>query len=778
MFTRPETDRFLIRSRDFEPAYMALHRTGELRRRAEAALERLSHCLVCPRNCGVDRMANKTAACKTGRYARVASYFAHFGEEDCLRGRNGSGTIFFSWCNLRCVFCFHPDTLITTDQGLIRIADIFHQGQNERELQGGFVRFVDGQIHAVARNGKLAPVAKAFRHHFSGDLVMLEPYSCPPLLLTPNHQVFAIHKSEPTQVASVRADQLTKDHYLVVPRRQPAGMQIQLNICELLSFEEGRSRKTPMRVPADDLASLFTQEQPSYDLAATTGYDPAYIRKLRGLWRKNQRPEKGDPEAVNEIIAEEGLVRFTTERRPGIPAQMKLDEQFAWLLGIYCAEGYVLSPKERPNSHRLIFSFARHETQFVERTQQLLRELFGVPSEIAQRRATITVEVGKASLALLFVQLCGTGAQQKQVPSVLRQATPEVIRAFLQGVAAGDGYDSGTHLVVNTVSEKFALGLFEIGLLLGAIPSFHRWHPARTKKIEGREVGQSPLYSVTFPKVNPATGALRSKWVRTPEYYRIPVHKIDRVPYDGPVYNLEMDDPDHSYLAPFVAVSNCQNFDVSQAGEGEETRPERLAEMMLELQARGCHNINFVTPEHVVPQVLEALPIAVERGLRLPIVYNTSAYDSLDSLQLLDGIVDIYMPDFKCWDSALSLRYLRAKDYAEAARRVIKEMHRQVGNLTFDEHGLAKRGLLVRHLVMPGQIAGTTEIMRFLAEEVSPDTYVNVMDQYYPAGKVNAEKFPEINRHTTKDEYSQAVQIAREAGLRRLDERRRIRLWR
>ncbi len=216
----------------------------------------------------------------------------------------------------------------------------------------------------------------------------------------------------------------------------------------------------------------------------------------------------------------------------------------------------------------------------------------------------------------------------------------------------------------------------------------------------------------------------------------------------------------------------CQNYDISQAERGPETPPERLAAMMLELQARGCHNINFVTPEHVVPQILEALPIAVEGGLRLPIVYNTSGYDSLDSLHLLDGIVDIYMPDFKFWDPALSLHYIKAKDYPEAARRNIREMHRQVGPLIFDEEGLAKRGVLVRHLVMPGDIAGTESIMRFLANEVSPDTFVNVMDQYYPAGRVSALQFIEINRRVSPAEQDRAVDAARAAGLWRMEERR------
>ncbi len=216
----------------------------------------------------------------------------------------------------------------------------------------------------------------------------------------------------------------------------------------------------------------------------------------------------------------------------------------------------------------------------------------------------------------------------------------------------------------------------------------------------------------------------------------------------------------------------CQNYEISQLGEGREVTPERLAAMMLELQEMGCHNINLVTPEHVVPQVLEALVIAVEAGLRLPIVYNTSAFDSMHSLRLLDGVVDIYMPDFKFWTPELARRYLKAKHYPEVARRVIKEMHRQVGPLKFDEYGLAKRGLLVRHLVMPGYLEETRAILRWLAEEVSPDTYVNIMAQYYPTWKVGPDAYAEINRPITPDEYQEALRIAQEVGLWRLDQRR------
>ncbi|MBI4956325.1 MAG: radical SAM protein [Myxococcales bacterium] len=212
----------------------------------------------------------------------------------------------------------------------------------------------------------------------------------------------------------------------------------------------------------------------------------------------------------------------------------------------------------------------------------------------------------------------------------------------------------------------------------------------------------------------------------------------------------------------------CQNHDTSQAGAGREVTAEGLAAMTLELQALGCHNVNLVTPEHVVPEVLEALVVAVRGGLRLPLVYNTSGYDSLGSLRLLDGVVDVYMPDFKLWSPAAAARYLKAKDYPEVARAALREMHRQVGALVLDEAGLARRGVLVRHLVMPGLLEESAAIFRFLAE-LSPDTYVNVMDQYRPEYRTSA--YPEIDRRPTAAEMERAYALARAAGLHRFDVR-------
>jgi putative pyruvate formate lyase activating enzyme len=213
----------------------------------------------------------------------------------------------------------------------------------------------------------------------------------------------------------------------------------------------------------------------------------------------------------------------------------------------------------------------------------------------------------------------------------------------------------------------------------------------------------------------------------------------------------------------------CQNHDISQAPAGPEVGAAALASAMLTLQASGCHNINLVSPSHVVAEILAALVLAAEQGLSVPLVYNTGGFDSPEALALLDGVVDIYMPDMKYADRLTARTLSRVADYPEVNRDAVREMHRQVGDLVVDDDGVAQRGLLIRHLVLPGGLAGTAAIMQFIAEEISPDTYVNLMAQYRPAFR--ARDHPPLDRPLTAQEYAEALDSARGAGLRRLDRR-------
>ncbi len=226
----------------------------------------------------------------------------------------------------------------------------------------------------------------------------------------------------------------------------------------------------------------------------------------------------------------------------------------------------------------------------------------------------------------------------------------------------------------------------------------------------------------------------------------------------------------------FVASCNlgcdfCQNSEISHEKLGREVTADEWARLMLVLQQQGCHNINIVTPSHVVPALLEALAVAARSGLGLPLVYNTGGYDSVETLRLLEGVIDIYMPDFKFWDPEPAARFAGAPDYPERARAAVLEMHRQVGDLEIGPDGVARRGLLVRHLVLPEGLAGTPGVCRFLAEEIGCDTYINVMNQYHPAGRL--ERLGPLNRPVTRREHEEALAAARAAGLWRLDARNR-----
>jgi putative pyruvate formate lyase activating enzyme len=211
----------------------------------------------------------------------------------------------------------------------------------------------------------------------------------------------------------------------------------------------------------------------------------------------------------------------------------------------------------------------------------------------------------------------------------------------------------------------------------------------------------------------------------------------------------------------------CQNYTISQLGDGNKVSKDELAGMMLSLQEKGCHNINVVSPTHVVPYILDALELAASKGLNIPLVYNTGGYDSLETLKLLDGVVDIYMPDMKYSDKKTAEQLSGIKDYPEANRAAIKEMHRQVGDLQINDQGVAQRGLLVRHLVLPNRLAGTEEIVRFLAREISIHTYLNIMAQYRPSYK--ASTVPLVSRPLAREEFNEAITLARQHGLHKLD---------
>src|SRR5256884_832063 len=505
-------------------------------------------------------------------------------------------------CNLACKFCFAPNTLIATTHGMRRIADLFESCEEKVSRDDGRIG-LPASLQVWTRAAKPARVDKVFAHPYSGELLSLKAACCPPILLTPNHKVFAACRSDPHDVHSIGAENLSSDHYLVIPKRK-AGAGVRIDVADVLGGLDHRSHSPRRgRVPLEYVTEMLRATGNSAQLAEALGYHPAYVRTLRGrLARGVLRTER--PRAVC-LRMSDGRVRFLGERGPGVPEYLDLSADLAWLLGFYCAEGSIGEHPQRPNSYQLIFSCGHHKPHLVARAARLLKEFFAVQAVIVNRRTTTTVEVRSTSLARLFEALCGRGAKNKRVPADLANAPAIVIRAFLDGYFAGDGYVSETHVEGGTVSRNLAFGLYELGLHLDLLPTYFVHERAPTKLIEGREVSQSTVFIVKFKRdryeERRGSASERSAWRDTGQVFLAPVRHAERVPYQGMIYNLEIDDPDHSYLAPFVAVSNCQNWDMSKSREmdtlADRASPKELADAADRL---GCASVAFTYNDPVV----------------------------------------------------------------------------------------------------------------------------------------------------------------------------------
>jgi pyruvate formate lyase activating enzyme len=506
----------------------------------------------------------------------------------------GSSVLSFgtAGCNLACKFCFPSEALVATTHGMRRIADLFERCEQKVSHQGGQIGFPE-LLKVWSCTGNEVPVTKVFAHPYSGELLRVKASCCPPVLLTPNHKVFAAHRSNLHDVRRVDAAKLSTDHYLVVPKRQ-AGTGIVIDVAGTLETLVVASHEPRIRrVSFEQLSTALLPTGTSKELGERLGYPP--VRGILPLERSHPvRPR---------LVA--GRVKLLGERSAGVPQHLDLTAELAWLLGIYCAEGSIGVHPDRPNSRHLVFSFGHHEKELVQRTVRLLAEVFGLRVVIVNRRTTDTVEVSSKSAAWLFEALCGRGAQHKRVPWQLGHTPIPVMSAFLDGYFAGDGYFSETQIVGGTVSRDLALGLYELGLHLDLLPSYFVHEPRPSKHLEGRESSQSTTFIVKFKRDRyegrRPSGSERAVWRDTGRIFLTPVRSIETVPYQGTVYNLEVDDLDHSYLAPFVAVSNCQNWDISKSREtdtlADSASPEGLADAAARL---GCASVAFTYNDPVV----------------------------------------------------------------------------------------------------------------------------------------------------------------------------------
>ncbi len=579
----------------------------------------------------------------------------------------GSAVLSFgtAGCNLACKFCLAPGTWIATDAGMRRIGDLFVTCSEKTPLGEGSAGFPQG-IRVWTRHAEPTAVTKVFARPYGGELVTLRAASCPPIQVTPNHGVFAAHRADPGTVLKIPAGELTTDHYLVVPKRRATDIEVTISTREWLSRLESASHAArPRRIETVRLAELLRMDGTSGQLGAALGYHPAYVRKLRGQLARGELEVTEDAREVT-LIEAEGRIRFLAEKGCGAPSKLPLTPDLAWLLGVFCAEGCISRHTNRPNSFHLSFCFGRHEQVLITRTASLLTDIFQARPLVVSRRTTVTVEVSQTSVVRLFEALCGRGAHNKQVPPPLLGAPAAIMRAFVEGYLAGDGHRTATHAVGLTVSERLALGLFELGLHLGLLPSYFEHTPAPTKKIEGRTVSQSKFYIVKYLRKRfdpvPDQKPERSRWREAATHFLVPLRRIERVPYSGPVYNLEVEDADHSYLAPFLAVANCQNWDISKSRDMDrlmdQASPEAIAEAARD---SGCKSVAFTYNDPVIfaEYAMDAADACHEQGLKSVAV--TAGYISPEARREFYAKMDAANVDLKGFTDEFYVKLTGAK---------------------------------------------------------------------------------------------------------------------
>ncbi|HEV8440821.1 MAG TPA: radical SAM protein [Methylomirabilota bacterium] len=551
-------------------------------------------------------------------------------------------------CDYHCAYCFTGDSPILTPAGFVRISAIFAQARPI--TADDQVRIADG-VKVMAASGTPRPVLKAFRHRYQGPMTVVKPMYLPAIRCTPDHRWLASTDSGSGELTEVRAADLTPDYFLVVPKPPilSAG-RITFDAADLLShvtatFAIPRSL-SPMEV--QDIVRAGETEESSRSIGARLGKHPSYIRHV---WSKVRRG-RWVYEKTMGVVVEDDSIRFPNEHRPGIPRSLELDKTCARLLGLYCAEGSVIRSKRRPNSVRLVFCFGHAEHELRREVVDSLRRVFGVRPAEVHRPTTPAVEVGKSSLALLFESLCGTGAGNKRVPRELFAADPSIQEAFLDACVGGDGhrYTATGKLSVTTVSRDLAYGIAALVLHSGRLPSIYVASKAPDGWIMGRAIRRQPEeFSVVWYRDPRPSRKLRE----ADHHFLVPITSVTIEPFDGDVFNLEVEE-EHSYVAGFCAVKNCQNALTSQAlrdpamgVEPQQVSPAQIVEAAVKHRARiltSTYNEPLITSEWAV----EVFRAGKARGLTCSYVSNGNA--TPEALDYLRPWVDLYKVDLKGFD--------------------------------------------------------------------------------------------------------------------------------
>jgi pyruvate formate lyase activating enzyme len=657
----------------------------------------------------------------------------------------GSDTLTFGMlgCDLHCAYCFTGDTVVATDRGPLTFAEAFDLAPHVEQRSDAEVSFPDG-LRAVTASGALRRVRGVFKHFYLGKLAVISPFYLPALRCTPDHRLYATADlniaPSPTQ-----AQHLTTKHFLAIPRRYSFSSAQTVDVAQALS-----QHRVTYRVPwglsaasREEIAKATARGDTSREIGARLGKSASYVRHVRSkLARGHARDER-----TGGALAEGGTVRFPNEHRPGIPSTLSLDEEFARLLGFYCAEGSVCRGNARPNSHVLNFSFAHSEAALVDEVSRLLEVRLRVKVARVRRATTLAVAVNKSSAALLFQALAGRRSREKRVPRLLFDAHRPVVQAFLDAYVAGDGhrYPNGK-VSITTVSRQLAYGVAWLALKLGNLPSIYDATVAKDGLIQSRPVKRAPhQYTVVWYERRPASRRV----VETEDFYLVPLREVSTIDYEGDVYNMEVE-AEHNYLAEFFAVSNCQNFITSQAlrDDAAGTAPrsvsaERLVGMARECGARvvgSSYNEPLITAEWAA----EVFERAKAAGFRTAFISNGNATPQV--LDYLRPLTDCYKIDLKSMSD-----------------RAYRQLGGVVDNILDTVRMVHERGFWeeIVTLVVPGFNDSEEELRsaaKFIAS-VSPDIpwHVTAFHQDYRMTE---------NANTTAAQLVRACEVGRAAGLK------------
>ncbi len=599
-------------------------------------------------------------------------------------------------CNFACDFCFVPDTNIVNDDSIKRLDEAFEECTKKIQKPDGEIGFANGRKTITAK-GIRKNIDKVFMHHYDGDMLTIKPRHAPSVTCTPEHRFF-VYKN--AVVGKVPAADLKIGDLLLVPKLKPKNEDTVIDARKILENHISRIKKARKldKNGLNKLLKLKKSGKTSREIGKILRMHPAYLRKLLGNLKRTGITE--DTFSHDNIIIEDGArLRYKMEKGNGIPSFLDVNEEFAELLGYYCAEGNTAKPRARPSSYNVVFSYGKHEKHLIERTAVLLNKIFRVKPKLLRRRTTITVEVSGSSLGILFKELCGERAKHKKVPSQVARSRVAVINSFMKAFLAGDGCIMKDKIAFNSVSKKLALGLYNLLLLLGYLPSFYEWVPPKKKMIEGRIVNQSTLYYVKLQAEKFRNGFLGNdckprkkseenlKFKETDSHWLVPIFKIEKSRYHGPVYNCEVDG-DHSYLANFIAVCNCQNWDLSQApaelraknpskwkeyfknlvDKVEAWPPERVVE---EAIRSGCRSIAFTYSEPTIftEYALDVMKLARKKGLKG--VYVTNGYESSECWKAIKGHIDAANIDLKAYNQRFYTELCKTPNFEKIKESII-----------------------------------------------------------------------------------------------------------